>query len=304
MSKLEILEQRALSLSLFGTVLMAASGIGLGLYLNIESILLDGFFSLLSMGMTGLSLFTAYLIHRPEDRRFQFGYAHLEPLVSTINGLVILAVCSYSFANGVSGLIGGGHPISFDLALYYAVPITLFCSSLYLYETWVGRQLNSELVRVDSKEWLVDAILSFTLTLGFILGKYMEGTSWAPYVIYVDPALVSLLSVCAMVIPISVLRRNLSEVLLVAPPEVDTHIRKRVMEVLLPYKVRTIGTHVAKMGRHFDIEVNVYVDEASPLFQASVESFDRVRQQLSDALDLDPNDHWISISFTHNQQWL
>ncbi|WP_305810006.1 hypothetical protein [Photobacterium kishitanii] len=48
-----------------------------------NAILLDGLFSLLlSMGMTGLNLYAAYLVTKPDDAQFQFGYAHFEPLIS------------------------------------------------------------------------------------------------------------------------------------------------------------------------------------------------------------------------------
>ncbi|MGF1643750.1 MAG: cation diffusion facilitator family transporter [Thiotrichales bacterium] len=298
------LEQRALKLSLAGTVVMAVFGIGFGLYLNADAILLDGFFSFLSMGMTGLSLFTSYLIQRPEDRRFQFGYAHLEPLMNSVNGIVILAVCSYSFVSGISGLLSGGNRIPFNLALYYAVPITALCVVLYLYETWMARRLNSELLRVDSREWLVDSILTATLTLGFLLGWYLETTRFAHYVPLLDPVLVIVLSSVAMVIPYRVLKRNVGEVLGVAPPEMARVIRRTVGQTLAPYRVRMVNTHVAKLGRRYDIEINVLIDEASPLFNANLEALDAVRDELSVALNMDPADHWISISFTQDPEWL
>lgn len=298
------LEQRALKLSLAGTVVMAVFGIGFGLYLNAGAILLDGFFSVLSMGMTGLSLFTAYLIHRPEDGRFQFGYAHLEPLINSVNGIVILAVCSYSLMSGISGLLSGGNRIPFNLALYYAIPVTTLCLMLYLYETRMARKLNSELLRVDSKEWLVDTILTATLMVGFLLGWYLETTRYAAWVPYLDPALVVVLSSVAIVIPYRVLKRNVGEVLGVAPPEMAQFIRRTVGHTLAPYDVRMINTHVAKLGRRYDIEINVLVDEASPLFNANLETLDAVRDDLSTALNMDPADHWISISFTQDPDWL
>ncbi|WP_211829898.1 cation diffusion facilitator family transporter [Kistimonas asteriae] len=297
-------EQRALKLSLAGTIFMAVMGIGFGLYLNIQAILLDGFFSLLSMGMTGLSVFTAYLIQRPEDRRFQFGYAHLEPLMNSINGIVILAVCAYSFTNGIAGLLAGGNNVSFNLALFYAIPVTVLCLVMYFYESLMAKQLDSELVHVDSKEWLVDAILTITLTLGFLLGYYLEKTPYAHLAPYLDPAMVTLLSAFAVVIPYRVLRRNLGEVLLVAPPEMAGKIRKVAYSEMKPYRVQQISTHVAKMGRRYDIEINILLDEQSPLYDATLERLDEVRHQISNRLKLDPADHWISISFTQDPDWL
>ncbi len=298
------LEHRALQLSLMATILMAIMGIGFGLYLNAKSILLDGFFSFLSMGMTGLSLFTSYLIQRPEDRRFQFGYAHFEPLLNSINGIVILVLCLVSLAQGVQGLLSGGNELVFEKTLYYAVPVTLLCGAMWIYESWVASRINSELVRVDSKEWLVDAILSSTLTMGFVIGIYLQATMYSDYTRYVDSLLVILLSTVAVIIPLRVLRKNIREVLLVAPPEIEQTVRSIVRRELAPYHVRMIGTHMAKIGRRYDIEINILLDEVSVLYDAPLERLDEVRYQLSRALNLDPEEHWISISFTQDEEWV
>ena len=283
---------------------MAVMGISFGMFLNSSSILLDGFFSFLSMGMTGLSLFTSYLIQRPEDKRFQFGYAHLEPLMNSVNGIVILVLCVYAFTQGISVLLAGGNELVFEHALYYAVPITLFCTMMWLYERWVARKTQSELVRVDSTEWLVDAILSSTLALGFIGGLYLQDTEYAGYARYVDSILVIVLSAFAVIIPLRVLRKNVGEVLLVACPEIDDKLRGIVRRELAPYHVRMIGSHVAKLGRRYDIEINILLDENSELYEAPLERLDEVRNQLSRALGLNPDEHWISISFTQDRDWV
>jgi len=67
------------------------------------------------------------------------------------------------------------------LVLYYAIPVTLLCTLLWLYESWVARQIDSELVRVDSKEWQVDAILTSTITTGFVIALYLQTTAYADY---------------------------------------------------------------------------------------------------------------------------
>lgn len=303
MSK-QTLEHRALKISLFGTVVMAVMGIGFGLFLNAKSILLDGFFSFLSMGMTGLSLFTSYLIQRPEDRRFQFGYAHLEPLLNSVNGIVILMLCLISFAFGLQSLLSGGNELHFAQTLYYAVPITLLCIVLWLYESWVARKTKSELVRVDSREWLVDAILSSTLTIGFVIGLFLQETSFAHLTRYVDSILVILLSAVAIIIPLKVLRKNVGEVLLVAPPEKEKKLRGIVRKELAPYHPEMVGVHMAKIGRRYDIEINILLNPLSTLYNAPLDRLDAVRNQLSEAIGLNTDEHWLTITFTQDEEWV
>ena len=89
-------------------------------------------FSLLSMGMTGLSLYTAYLVVKPDDAQFQFGYAHFEPLINVVNGIMILVTCVFAFMTGVQTIFNGGHDIILQDAVIYAVLSTISCFSIML----------------------------------------------------------------------------------------------------------------------------------------------------------------------------
>ncbi len=73
----------------------------------------------------------------------------------------------------------------------------------------MAERVNSELVRVDSKEWLVDTLLSTTLLIGFVVAIGLDAIGYGHYNRYIDPVLVSLLALCATLIPIKVLGRNL-----------------------------------------------------------------------------------------------
>jgi predicted Co/Zn/Cd cation transporter (cation efflux family) len=81
----------------------------------------------------------------------------------------------------------------------------------------LAERLNSELVRVDAKEWLVDTLLSATLLIGFVVAIGLDALGYGHYNRYIDPVLVTLLALCATLIPIKVLGRNLREVLKIAP---------------------------------------------------------------------------------------
>ncbi len=216
-STLVTTEKQALTLSLFGCITFAIFGIGYGLFVGSNAIMLDGIFTLFSMGMTGLGLITAYLVTRPSDDRFQYGYAHFEPIANVINGSIILLLCLAALYNGVTTLLAGGREIDLGHALIYAVVSTFFCAILYRIEALVAEQVDSELVMVDSKEWLVDTLLSATLLIGFVVAIGLDAIGYGQYNRYIDPVLVSLLALCATLIPIKVLGRNLREVLKIAP---------------------------------------------------------------------------------------
>ncbi|PSV27007.1 MULTISPECIES: cation diffusion facilitator family transporter [unclassified Photobacterium] len=295
-------ERMALKISLVGTIFVATLGIGYGLYVGSNAILLDGMFSFLSMGMTGLSLYTAYLVSKPDDEQFQFGYAHFEPLINVVNGLLILVTCLFAFVTGIQTIMQGGHDIILGDAIVYAVLSTVSCFSIYFFETSIARSVDSELVRVDSQEWLVDAILSAAILVGFILVIIFDAMGYSKWNAYVDPILVTTLSIAASVLPIKVLRRNLKEVLLVAPQDsVQEHVDQVIAELSEKYDFDDYTHHFAKIGRQYDLEINILVKDEK---RWTTKQQDNIRQIIWDKLEADLGETWLSVSFTGQERWL
>lgn len=295
-------ERMALKLSLAGTVLVASLGIGYGLYVDSNAILLDGMFSLLSMGMTGLSLYTAYLVTKPDDKQFQFGYAHIEPLINVINGLLILITCLFAFISGVNTILDGGHELVLEHALIYAVLSTICCFGIYFVETSIAKSVDSELVKVDSQEWLVDGILSAAILVGFILVLIFDSMGYTRWNAYIDPILVSTLSIAASILPIKVLRRNLKEVLLVAPQnKAQRHVDRTIERLSKAYRFDGYTHHLAKTGRQYDLEINILVKDDSLW---TTKRQDHIRQIIWDELSDDLGETWLSVSFTGQERWL
>ncbi|WP_419240534.1 cation diffusion facilitator family transporter [Photobacterium leiognathi] len=295
-------ERMALKISLAGTIFVASLGIGYGLYVGSNAILLDGMFSFLSMGMTGLSLYTAYLVSKPDDEQFQFGYAHFEPLINVVNGLLILITCLFAFITGVQTIMHGGHDIVLGDAIIYAVLSTVSCFSIYFFETHIARSVDSELVRVDSQEWLVDAILSAAILVGFILVVIFDALGYSKWNAYVDPILVTTLSIAASILPIKVLRRNLKEVLLVAPQDsAQEHVVQVIAELSEKYDFDDYTHHFAKIGRQYDLEINILVKDEN---KWTTKQQDRIRQIIWDRLEDDLGETWLSVSFTAQERWL
>ncbi|OBU16310.1 cation diffusion facilitator family transporter [Photobacterium aquimaris] len=295
-------ERAALKLSLAGTVFVSILGISYGFYVGSNAILLDGMFSLLSMGMTGLSLYTAYLVSKPDDAQFQFGYAHLEPLINVVNGIMILVTCVFAFITGVLTIIDGGHNIILKDALIYAVLSTISCFSIYAIEKHIASSVDSELVRVDSQEWLIDGILSAAILIGFISVMICDWLGYSKWNAYIDPVLVTTLALFASILPIKVLRRNLKEVLLVAPQNgAQRHVDQVIEALSKEYGFDDYTHHFAKIGRQYDLEINILVKDD---YKWPTKRQDHIRQQLWDRLSDELGETWLSVSFTAQERWL
>lgn len=295
-------EQRALLVSLVASVVLAVLGIGFGVAIGSQSILFDGFFTLISTGMTSLGILVSYLVTRPENERFQFGYSRFEPVVNLFNGLVILLVCLYALVTAAMTLASGGHHVDAGNALWYEVPVTVVCFVLYRYEKVMARKLASSLVDVDAREWLVDGLLSLGIGLGFLVALLMEDSRYAHWLPYIDPALVVGLSLMSLAIPLTVIRSNLREILFIAPDDMSQALEVALAELLPRYGVSHHASSVAKSGRTYFLDINLKIRPDSSL--AGVEAQDAFRRELCQRLELDESSQWLSVCFTCEDRWL
>jgi hypothetical protein len=68
------IEQRVIMRSARAGVFAAVLGIGFFLVTKSQAIMLDGFFSIIAVGVDLLTIRVAGLVSQPDDRSFQFGY--------------------------------------------------------------------------------------------------------------------------------------------------------------------------------------------------------------------------------------
>jgi cation diffusion facilitator family transporter len=296
-------EQRMLSVSLVAVAGTALLSFAWGIAIESDVVILNGVFSLVSLIGSVLYLTAARLVTRPADRRFQFGYAHVEPLAAGANGLLVLVICIYALLNGVEGLRVGGDAVSPAGVVWFGALTGTFCAAFGAYEWLVARRTGSQLLRNDSREWLIDAAFSLVTLAGFAVLWLLEEpwrTWWARHA---DSALVALLALLFMPVPLTVLRQTLRELLHMA--NADRELARRVeavlREVAAEHDVASHTTHVAKVGRSSFIEVNIV---AGPRFALqTVAEQDRLRGRIWQALGLAPDQGWLSINITADPRW-
>lgn len=295
-------EKKALYLSLFSTLFMCFTGIICGVLIGSHAILLDGVFSMFSAGMTALSLMTSYLISRGDDKKFQFGYSHFEPLMNIFSGLVMVAMCLYASFEAYALMVSGGVEIQLDIAIYYAVFTTIFCAIIYKLEVNIAQNSDSVLVQVDAQEWMIDAILSLTLLIGFTGAKLAEFLGYSAIALYIDPCLMFMVALLTCSIPLRVLRKNTSEFLRVAPKDKMAYrVEKVLSEIEQETGVLLCESHLAKYGRRYELEINILLMKGHDW---SVVRQDRLRAYLLRTLRSKIDTVWLSVCFTQQKRWL
>ncbi len=287
------------------TVLMfavAIAGIVTGFISGSQSILFDGFFSLIATFIKVLMLITAQLIAKESNQRFQFGFWHLEPMVLLIEGSFLLLIAIYAFLNGVFGIINGGREIELGLVILYAAVFTVIEFGYYFWVRRKNRTLKSTLIQFDNISWLVDAMLSVGLLISFITALALTHQGYAQWASYVDPAILIVLALSMLAPAFKILKPALRDVLGIAPDALDDKVREALEIASARHGFEGYKTYVQKHGRARFIEIHIVLPSGYPL--TSVKTLDALREEIAELLGKADSAHWLTISFTGDRRWI
>ena len=295
-------ERRGLLLSVVGATFMAALGIGFFVLSHSQAVLLDGVFSLIGGVVGMITLRVATLIRRPDDDHFHFGYAAYEPMINLGKGLLIGAVTLFALIVAVDAILQGGRPVRGGIAVVYAVVAAAGCLTIWLLQRRAARRTGSPLLLVDSKNWLVDGLISGAVAAAFLLVVLLEGSSLEWLLPYADPGIVVALSILSAPIPIMIVRSNWNQLLGRAPDaEVLREARRRVDEALEGVEGVTPHLRVLETGRTYYLQVYLLVSDEAGL--GGVEGLDRIRERVHRSVLRDDAEVGLDVIFTRDPVW-
>ena len=296
-------EQKLLRLSIGVTVVVALFGVLFGLLSGSLSIMFDGMFAAIDAAMSGLALFVSRLVSRKNiNRRFQFGYWHIEPMVLAFNGGTLMLLCFYAFLNAVDSLLAGGRRLDFDWAIAYAVIVCVVCFGMFFYELRANRRIGSDFIRLDTQSWLMSAAITSALLAAFAIAWSLGDTPYGHLTPYADPVVLALLTIVLVFVPVRTVRKALLEILLVTPPDLDAHVRSVMDAVVARHGFKTYTSYVAKVGRAQFIEIHVAVPIGMRL--DNVATVDAIRREIAEAIGGEGPQRWLTIDFTADPRWL
>ena len=250
-------EQSLLKQSTILMFAVAIAGIVTGFISGAQSILFDGFFSLIATFIKVLMLITAKLIAKESNHRFQFGFWHLEPMVLLIEGSFLLLIAIYAFLNGVFGIINGGRDIELGLVIIYAAVFTVVEFAYFFYVRRRNRKLKSSLIQFDNISWLVDAMLSVGLLISFLTALLLKSQGYGEWAVYVDPLILIVLALTMLTPAFKILGPALRDVLGIAPDTLNDHVRQVMDAAKAEHGFDDYVSYVQKHGRARFIEIHV-----------------------------------------------
>ncbi|WP_025808032.1 cation diffusion facilitator family transporter [Pseudomonas chlororaphis] len=295
-------EQALLKQSTILMFAVAIAGIVTGFVSGAQSILFDGFFSLIATFIKVLMLITAKLIAKESNHRFQFGFWHLEPMVLLIEGSFLLLIAIYAFLNGVFGIINGGREIELGLVIVYASVFTVVEFGYFFYVRHRNRKLKSSLIQFDNISWLVDAMLSVGLLISFVTALLLKQYGHGEWAVYVDPLILIVLALSMLPPAFKILGPALRDVLGIAPDQLNDKVRGVMDEAKARHGFDDYISYVQKHGRARFIEIHIVLPAGYPLH--SVATLDELREEISTALGQADAARWLTISFTGDRKWI
>jgi len=294
--------ERVLAGSLVASTVSAAAGLAWGVASGSGAILFDGLFSALGLVTLWLALRATRLLGRPEDDRFQFGFRHLEPLVTALRALALVLVCCSAVAGAVASLLEGGQSIDQPSVLAFALFSLALSGGLLAWERRVLRRHPSVALKLDAQEWLLSALLAVGILAGWLSAHALSSAGHERLARLIDPALVLVVAAAVVAMPLRLLPGAVRDVLLIAPEAaVQARFRAVVEAEAAAAGLPRWKLHLARLGEGFDVELNFLVD---PGFTMPAGDLDRLRARLEAGFGLPPQRLWLTVTFTSEPRWL
>ncbi|CEJ15888.1 Cation efflux family protein [bacterium YEK0313] len=303
-------EQGVLRISIAVTVLLAGVGILFGLLSGSFAIVFDGVYMLTDAIMTIVALLVSNLIAASTAsgpartklvKHFTMGFWHLEPMVLGLNGILLTGAAIYALINAVGSLMTGGRPLAFDHAIVYAALTLAATIGMALFARNANRTIQSDFVALDAKSWIMSAALSAALLIAFVFGYLIQGTGLAWLSAYIDPAVLAIVCLVIIPVPAGTIRQALADILLVTPADLKQHVDTVAAEIVKRHGFLSYRAYVARVGRGRQIELYFLVPTDWP--PKRLEEWDRIRDEVGEAIGDDTPDRWLTIAFTTDPEW-
>lgn len=296
------LESRLLKISVFGALFFAVLAVVWGVVVNSKIILFDGIYSLISVGLSSISLITATFMQKQDFDRFPYGKEMIEPIIILGKFLVITILCLFSFFSGVSTFLSGGQEVSAGSGMLYAFLATTGCYVVHIFLKRKHRTIASGLVEAESQQWLLDTFLSLAVFAGFILSYILGFTAYAHFQPYMDPIMVMLVSAYFLKVPITNMGIQIRELLDMAADDKYYDLCDEIVDgIEKKYRFQESFLRVSKSGPKLFIEIDFVA--AADGWHPTLAEQDQIREEILAQMKPISLKKWLNVAFTADRKW-
>lgn len=295
-------EKILLKVSVYGALFFALLAVVWGVVENSKIILFDGIYSLISVGLSIISLVSASFMQKQDFDRFPYGKEMIEPIIILGKFLVITILCLFSFFSGFSTLLSGGQEVNASSGMIYAFIATVGCYLVYLFLKKKQKINNSGLVEAESLQWLMDSYLSLAVLAGFVLSFGLGYTDYKFLQAYMDPIMVVLVSGYFLKVPITSMGRQIREVLdMKADHKYLDLCQEIVRGIEEKYKFQESFLRVSKSGPKLFIEIDFVISPEK--WQPTLSDQDKIREEILIQMQPISLRKWLNVAFTNDRKW-
>ncbi len=274
------LQSRAVKLSIYGSGISFLIIAAVGIVSDSITLLLDAVTIFVIFVVALLTRFSVQTVHRPPDHRYNFGYTKYEPFTVVIQAGLIIITCFVSVNFAIQDILHPDDITGYSLPVIVEVVSGLISILIMWYIASIGRKTDSAMLKGAAMQWKIEAMLSFGIAAGFLIGLILRAKGYTNITPYVDPSMAIILAMVLVIEPLKTMGHTVPELLDAAPGE---HIQTTVRKIVDKYKPHSFGVvrlRTRKAGGKIFVDVcflvkgNMTVIETAELtdnFQRDVE---------------------------------
>ena len=275
--KLKI-EKRVLSVSLAGSILVAALEAFMAYFLHSKTILMDFVFACFDLVMMYPFIALVPYLYKPVSEKRPYGFSQVESLFVCIKYIIFLFVVLNLIIENAKVLSGGGHTVDAGVLVGFELILNLFSILIYFVLRHFSEKYASSIIKSELYMWKVDIMSTCSIMCAFAAQLFLQKTAGAFVIPYIDSTAAILIALFLFKEPVVQIINNLKELILFAPKEeVMEQIRQAVEENIRQSDYVLAFLDVIQTGRKTWVEI--YVRSRNDLI--SVKEFKQIQRNVS-----------------------
>jgi cation diffusion facilitator family transporter len=272
-------ELLALRLSLALVILFAAGAILIAIYSDSETMTLEAMSAIVDIVVACLAIFVARKIGEPANHRYQFGYAKYEPLMTTVEGILVTGVCTGAILYSARDIL---HPDPVEDAHWVVIYSAVSFFVCVIFGFWmrsVGKRAGSPLVQADAALWIIDGWLALGVCAAFAVGIVLGRIGKVAASAYIDPAVCIVLSLFFLKKPYDILRESVGDLVDANPYAGAVNaVEESAAAVAEHFHLKGVEwVRVRKAGRRVFVMVSFFEEPTE-----SLQDMDKVREAVTE----------------------
>lgn len=279
--------KRASWIAIAGNAFLAILKITAGFVSGSLSVVADGIDSTGDVLISVITLCIAYLLSKPPNLRFPYGYAKAEANATIVVSFIIFFAGAQLAISSVKRVIAGP---SVEIPGTIAIIAIVTSIALKFFLGWylgrIGRKINSSMLRANAKNMKSDVIISFSVLFGLILTYLFKIPA-------IDSIVALLVSIWVIWVAVKIFIETNMELM---DGNIEKAIYEKVFEIVegIPETRNPHRVRIRRAGNKLMINIDIELDGEMSLSNAH-EISHRIEKEIKEKLDYEVFDVIIHI---------